>query len=109
MSGSCSAAADVSRTKIRQFRTSFAQRRAASYMSGTMKLFRFPYSPFAHKVQVVLDLAGMRYSVVDVPYCDRAELVAATGGYVGVPVLVDDDGSAVCDSRLIVERILARA
>ena len=72
-----------------------------------MKLYRFRYSPFARKVQTVLDLLGVRYDLVDVQYTERDELATLTGGYVYVPVLVDDDGSVVIESRDICERLLA--
>jgi glutathione S-transferase len=72
-----------------------------------MKLYRFPHSPYAHKIHLLLDLLGRRYTLVDVAYLDRQELVAATGGYVHVPVLVDDDGKAIFDSRRIAEALIA--
>jgi len=71
-----------------------------------MKLFRFRYSPYARKVQMVLDLLGATYTLVEVPYLDRDQLVRATGGYIHVPVLVDDAARAVCDSRAICEHLL---
>jgi glutathione S-transferase len=76
-----------------------------------MKLYRFPHSPYARKLEALLDLLGLAgaYTLVDVPYCDRSELVAVTGGYLHVPVLVDDDGTVVVESRRIAERLLARA
>jgi glutathione S-transferase len=73
-----------------------------------MKLFRFRHSPYARKIEKLAQLLGLAPTVVDVPYLDRAELVAATGGYVHVPVLVDDDGTVVVESRAIAERLLAR-
>jgi glutathione S-transferase len=73
-----------------------------------MKLYRFHYSPFARKVQTVLDLLGLRYQVIEVQYAERSELATLTGGYVYVPVLVDDDGSVLMESRDICERLLAR-
>jgi glutathione S-transferase len=73
-----------------------------------MKLYRFRHSPFARKVQTVLDLLDLRYELVDVPYADRDELATLTGGYVYVPVLVDDDGSVIVESRDICERLLRR-
>jgi glutathione S-transferase len=73
-----------------------------------MKLYRFRYSPYARKVQMVLDLLGLRYETVEVPYSDRTELATLTGGYVYVPVLVDDDGTVVVESRDICERLIAR-
>jgi glutathione S-transferase len=73
-----------------------------------MKLYRFRYSPYARKVQMVLDLLGARYELVNVPYSNRDELARVTGGYIYVPVLVDDDGEVVTESRAICERLLAR-
>ena len=75
--------------------------------AGVMKLYRVRYSPFARKVQMLLDLLGTRYELIDVPYGDRDELARATGGYVFVPVLVDDAGKAIYDSRVICEHLLA--
>jgi glutathione S-transferase len=72
-----------------------------------MKLYRFPYSPYVLKVQMLLDLMGRKYQAVDVPYCDRTELATLTGGYIQVPVLVDDGGQVVCDSRRICQHLLA--
>ena len=71
-----------------------------------MKLYRLTYSPYARKVQLLLDLLGRTYTAVEVPYSDRTELATVTGGYIYVPVLVDDDGTVVCDSRRICEHIL---
>lgn len=73
-----------------------------------MKLYRFPYSPYARKVQMVLELAGIAHEVVEVPYGDREELAQLTGGYLYVPVLVDDDGTVVRESRAICERLVER-
>jgi glutathione S-transferase len=72
-----------------------------------MKLYRLPYSPYARKVQLLLDLLGRRYNTVDVPYSDRSELATLTGGYIYVPVLVEDDGTVITDSRRICEHLLA--
>jgi glutathione S-transferase len=71
-----------------------------------MKLYRFRYSPYARKVQMVLDLLGRRYELVEVPYSDRTELASVTGGYVYVPVLVTDQGEVVVESRDICEKVL---
>jgi len=71
-----------------------------------MRLFRFRHSPYARKAQMALELAGIHHEVVEVPYLDRSELVRLTGGYLQVPVLVDDDGAVVFDSRAITERIV---
>jgi glutathione S-transferase len=73
-----------------------------------MKLYRFRHSPYARKIEKLAQLLGLAPTVVDVPYCDRAELVAVTGGYLHVPVLVDDDGTVVVESRRIAERLLGR-
>lgn len=72
-----------------------------------MKLYRFRYSPFARKVQILLDLAGERYETIEVPYSDRDELAKLTGGYVYVPVLVTDGGKVITESRDICEHVLA--
>jgi glutathione S-transferase len=71
-----------------------------------MKLYRFRWSPFARKVEVLLELAGARFEVVEVPYQNRDELAAVTGGYIYVPVFVDDDGTVVVESRDICAHIL---
>jgi glutathione S-transferase len=71
-----------------------------------MKLYRFPYSPYARKVQMLLDLAQKPYDLVDVDYVDRHELAQVSSGYVYVPVLVTDDGRAITESRDICEHIL---
>jgi len=65
-----------------------------------IKLYRLDYSPFVHKVQMVLDLIGAEYQAVDVPYGDRTELAELTGGYIQVPVL-SADGEVITDSRNI--------
>lgn len=74
-----------------------------------MRLYRLNYSPFARKVQMVLDLLGARYECIDVPYGNRSELAALTGGYVMVPVLAEDDGRITVESRAICERLLTGA
>lgn len=73
-----------------------------------MKLHRFRYSPYARKVQMLLDLLHIPHEIVEQSYGDREELARLTGGYIYVPVLVDDDGSVVVESRVICERILSR-
>jgi glutathione S-transferase len=71
-----------------------------------MKLYRFRYSPYARKVQMLLDLLGARYQAIEVPYSDRTELATVTGGYIYVPVLVDDDGAVLTESRDICRHLL---
>jgi glutathione S-transferase len=70
-------------------------------LEDAMQLYRFEYSCYARKVQMALDLLAKSYAVVDVPYGDRSQLVAVTGGYVQVPVLVDAAGVVRFDSRAI--------
>lgn len=72
-----------------------------------MKLYRFRYSPYARKVQMLLDLLGVEYELVEQSYTERGELAALTGGYVQVPVLQTDDGRAIVESRTICEHLLA--
>jgi glutathione S-transferase len=73
-----------------------------------MKLYRFRYSPYARKVQMVLELAGIKHEVIEVRYGDREELARLTGGYIHVPVLVLDDGEVITESRRICERLVER-
>lgn len=72
-----------------------------------MKLYRFRYSPYARKVQMLLDLVPLRYDLIEVNYGERNELAEVTGGYIYVPVLVDDNAKAIVESRAICEHILA--
>ncbi len=74
-----------------------------------MRLFRFAYSPYVHKVQAFLDLCGTPYTTVDVPYADRSVLLEVSPGYVHVPVLELAPGEVVQDSRRILEVLTARA
>jgi glutathione S-transferase len=71
-----------------------------------MKLYRFEYSCYARKAQMLLDLLGVPYDIVDVPYGDRSELAALTGRYIQVPVLADDAGQVTIDSRAICVALL---
>ena len=73
----------------------------------SMKLYRFRYSPYARKVQTVLDLLQLEYDLVEVSYSQRDELAELTGGYIYVPVLVDA-GRVLTESRDICEHLLAR-
>lgn len=68
-----------------------------------MKLYRFAYSPYARKVQMLLDLSGAQYQLIDVDYVDREELARITAGYIYVPVLVTDQGQVITESRAICE------
>jgi len=72
-----------------------------------MKLYRFRYSPYARKVQMLLDLLGARYDLIEVPYSDRTEIATVTGGYIYVPVLVDEAGKVITESRDICEHLVA--
>ncbi len=72
-----------------------------------MKLYRFDYSCYARKVQMVLDLLGERYDIEEVPYLDRTKLINLTGGYMQVPVLLKSDGTVLKDSRVICKALLS--
>lgn len=74
-----------------------------------MKLYRFRFSPFARKVQMLLDLLPAEYELNEVNYVDREELATITGGYIKVPVLVDDTGEVFVESRRICEHLIARS
>lgn len=73
-------------------------------------LYRFPYSCYALKVQLLLDKLSLPYQTKDVPFGDRSELVSLTGGSVTVPVIVHqlEDGSekVVKESRDICRYLL---
>src|SRR3974390_2370587 len=71
------------------------------------KLYQFDYSPYAVKVRCALDLIGRRCQVVEVPYGDRHELLAVTGGALAIPVFVEDDGQVIQDSRRICAHLVA--
>jgi glutathione S-transferase len=81
--------------------------RAALARYRGMKLYRFRYSPYARKVQMLLELLGHAYDCIEVPYGDRRELATLTGGYIYVPVLVGDDGAVSVESRDICEKLVA--
>ncbi len=68
-----------------------------------MRLFQFAYSPYAAKVRIALKLKGLAYEVVEVPYAQRKELVAVSGG-VGIPVLVDG-AQVISDSPRILAHL----
>jgi glutathione S-transferase len=70
-----------------------------------LKLYVFSYSPYARKVQMLLDLMRVPYERVVVPYGERRELAELTGGYIYVPVLVDGN-RVLCESRDICEHLL---
>lgn len=73
-----------------------------------IKLYRFPYSCYALKVQYLLDHLKLKYEVIDVPYADRAELVELTGGRVVVPAIAHE-GNVIVESRTICEYLLGLA
>ena len=82
------------------------RRASAKATARAMKLYRFRYSPYARKVQMVLDLLRLEYQLFEQPYADRSELAELTGGYVQVPVLRTEDGRVIVESRVICEHLL---
>jgi len=74
-----------------------------------MKLYRLRYSPYARKVQLLLDWLGLTYEAIEVPYGDRTELATLTGGYVYVPVLVVENGHALVESKAIADHLVGRS
>src|SRR3954447_18687354 len=72
-----------------------------------MRLYRFRYSPYARKVQMLLDLLGQKYELVEQSYSERGELAELTGGYIQVPVLLTDDARVIVESRAICEHLLS--
>lgn len=81
-------------------------RRFGQSYTRSMRLYRFRYSPYARKVEMVLDLLGAEYQLIEQSYADRGELAALTGGYIQVPVLLTDEGRAIVESRVICEYLL---
>jgi glutathione S-transferase len=71
------------------------------------KLFQFDYSPYAIKVRGALELIGRSCQIVEVPYGDRRELLAVTGGSLAIPVFVEDGGQVIQDSRRICAHLAA--
>jgi glutathione S-transferase len=65
-----------------------------------MKLYQFIYSGYCAKVRKCLELKGLAFEQVEVPFLDRRELIALTGGSIVVPVLADGD-KVICDSPRI--------
>src|SRR4051794_12754069 len=65
-----------------------------------MKLYQFAFSAYATKVRKCLQLKGLAFEQIEVPYLDRRALLAVTGGTISVPVL-EDGGEVVADSPRI--------
>src|SRR5271170_4587905 len=65
-----------------------------------MKLYRFNYSNYCRKVEMALDLLGRNHELIEVAYGERSELLKVSGA-LSVPVLVEDDGTVIADSRRI--------
>lgn len=70
-----------------------------------IKLYRFPYSCYALKVQYLLDQLQLEYETVDVPFTDRTELVELTGDRVVVPAIAHND-RVVVESRDICQYLM---
>lgn len=67
------------------------------------ELFHDPMSPFCRKVRVVLDEKGFSFSLRAEDVSLRREAFLALNPAGEVPVLVEEDGSALADSRAIAE------
>ncbi|HTU60503.1 MAG TPA: glutathione S-transferase family protein [Polyangiales bacterium] len=88
---------------------SLVAERQLAYVVWAMKLYYLRYSPYARKVQILLDLLGERHEDIEMNYSDRTELAELTGGYVYVPVLAAADGTVTVESRDICQRLLQGA
>lgn len=66
-----------------------------------------PASPFARKVRIALDLVGLasRVTVMDADTGDEADPLRRENPLGKVPTLVLDDGTAVFDSRVILDHL----
>ncbi len=59
-----------------------------------LTLVQIPFSPFAIPIRLMLEAAGARHHVLDLPAWDRRAVLELTGGaYYAVPVVVDADRS----------------
>ena len=69
-----------------------------------MKLFTFATSPYARKVQMMLDYKGIAYEPLERCYSlDRKEDLRSVNERAEVPTLVLDDGRGIADSTIIGE------
>jgi glutathione S-transferase len=69
-----------------------------------MKLFTFATSPYARKVQMMLDYKGIAYEACERCYSlDRKEDLRSVNQRAEVPTLVLDDGRVITDSTIIGE------
>ncbi|HLW69725.1 MAG TPA: glutathione S-transferase family protein, partial [Candidatus Binataceae bacterium] len=69
-----------------------------------LKLFTFATSPYARKVQIVLDFKGVPYEPCERCYSlDRKEDLRAASRRAEVPVLILDNGQTLSDSTIICE------
>jgi glutathione S-transferase len=69
-----------------------------------MKLFTYATSPYARKVQMMLDYKGIAYEPVERCYSlDRKEDLRAVNARAEVPTLVLEDGRVITDSTIIGE------
>ncbi|MGH7878942.1 MAG: glutathione S-transferase family protein, partial [Candidatus Binataceae bacterium] len=69
-----------------------------------IKLFTFATSPYARKVQIVLDHKGVLYESCERCYSlDRKDDLRAASKRAEVPVLTLDDGRTLADSTIICE------
>jgi len=69
-----------------------------------MKLFTFATSPYARKVQMMLDYKGIAYEALERCYSlDRNEDLRCINERAEVPTLVLDDGRVIADSTIIGE------
>lgn len=69
----------------------------------TITLYHLPLSPFCRKVRVALGEKGLAFeTVIEKPWAQREEFLALNHGGT-VPVLIDEDGTVVCESSVILE------
>lgn len=67
------------------------------------RLFLTRRSPYARKAAIALFEKGLAYETVVVDLADRSPAFVALGPIGKVPVLVDEDGTVVADSTVVVE------
>ena len=63
-----------------------------------LTLIQFPWSPFAITVRHILERNGIPFRLRDIPFHDRASIIAATKGRRhSVPCIIDGN-HALCDT-----------
>lgn len=66
-------------------------------------LYHSPLCPFSRKIRISLKEKELRYEAEEVPFWDRPEGLLQLNPAAEVPVLIETDGTVLCDSIVISE------